>query len=158
MRGVLLLACGLVFGASLVGVRADMPAQAEKDLQGTWVAVSAERDGKAADDVVGHRLSFAGGRFEIHSRDGKLLYQGTFEAFPNQKPAAIDFKHSAGPLKGKVWKGIYSIEDGALKTCDNAPDLAKDRPREFSARAGSGHVAIVFKRKAKFTIDFPPRR
>ena len=37
----------------------------------------AERDGKAADDVVGHRLSFAGNRFEIQSRDGKPLYAGT---------------------------------------------------------------------------------
>ena len=30
----------------------------QKKLQGTWTATQAERDGKAADDVVGHRLLY----------------------------------------------------------------------------------------------------
>jgi hypothetical protein len=40
-------------------------------VQGTWTATKAERDGQAVDDVVGHRLSFTGNRFQILSRDGK---------------------------------------------------------------------------------------
>ena len=41
---------------------------AEKDLQGTWTATKAERDGKPAADVVRHRLSVSGDRFEIRPR------------------------------------------------------------------------------------------
>ena len=37
----------------------------QKKLQGTWTSTKAERDGKAADDVVGHRLSLTGNRFQI---------------------------------------------------------------------------------------------
>jgi uncharacterized protein (TIGR03067 family) len=44
-----------------------------KKLQGAWAATRAERDGKAADDVVGHRLSFTGNRFQIQSKDRKPL-------------------------------------------------------------------------------------
>src|SRR5215216_7362347 len=40
----------------------------QKQLEGTWTATKAERDGKAADDVVGHRLSFAGDRFQRQIR------------------------------------------------------------------------------------------
>ena len=105
-----------------------------------------ERDGKPADDVVGNRLTFKDGRFQIHSKDGKLLYEGTYRVDPGSKPAAIDFEHSEGTLKGKAWKGIYRLEGDTLTTCDNGPNLDKGRPSEFQAKAGSGYVLITFKK------------
>lgn len=150
MCPILLLTCGVLALGAAAG---EEPADAEKKLQGTWVAAMAQRDGKAAEDVIGHRLSFKGLRFEITSRTGKLLYQGTVSLHPDRKPPAIDFKHEGGELKGKVWKGIYALDDKALKICDNGPDPAKDRPTGFTAKEGSGHIVIVFKRKAKFTIS-----
>src|SRR5438477_5591423 len=45
-------------------------------LDGAWIAVSAERNGKPADELKGHRLTFAGDTFVIE-RDGKTLYKGT---------------------------------------------------------------------------------
>ena len=66
----------------------------QKKLQGTWTSTKAERDGKAADDVVGHRLSLTGNRFQIQSEDGKPLYAGTVRVDPSAKPAAIDFEHT----------------------------------------------------------------
>jgi len=137
-------ACWLALGTALAfGRPTDEPA---KPLQGTWAATKAERDGKAAKDVVGHRLSFTGNRFKITSKDGKALYEGTFKLLPNTKPAAIDFVHTKGDLKGKAWKGIYALDGDTLTTCDNAPDLAKGRPAAFTAKAESGHVVITFKR------------
>ena len=82
----------------------------QKHLQGTWTATKAERDGKAADDVVGHRLSLTGTRFQIQSEDGKPLYAGTVRVDPSAKPAAIDFEHTEGSLKGKAWQGILCPE------------------------------------------------
>jgi uncharacterized protein (TIGR03067 family) len=106
-----------------------------------------ERDGNAADDVVGHRLSFTGSRFQIQSKDGKLLYAGTVRLDESAKPAAIDFEHTEGALKGKAWKGIYALDGDTLTMCDNAPNLDKGRPAAFEAKSGSGYVLITFKRE-----------
>jgi uncharacterized protein (TIGR03067 family) len=146
MRRMIWAMCGLLLGTGLVPAFAQQAEEARKKLQGTWVATKAERDGKAADDVVGHRLSFTGDRFQIRSRDGKTLYEGTFRVDAETKPAAIDFEHTNGALKGKSWKGIYALDGDTLTTCDNAPNLDKGRPAAFEAKTGSGHVLITFKR------------
>ena len=69
MRRLITLMCGLILGTGLVSVFAQPAGDAPKSLQGAWTATQAERDGKAADDVVGHRLSFSGNRFQIRSKD-----------------------------------------------------------------------------------------
>ena len=135
-----------ILGTGAVLVFAQSAEETRKKLQGTWTATKAERDGKAAADVAGHRLSFTGNRFEIQSRDGKPLYAGTARLDPSTKPAAIDFDHTEGALKGKSWRGIYALDGDTLTTCDNAPDLDKGRPAAFEAKTGSGHVLITFKR------------
>jgi uncharacterized protein (TIGR03067 family) len=119
---------------------------ARKSLQGTWTATKAERDGRAADDVIGHRLSVTNNRFQIKCEDGKLLYAGTVRVDPSTKPAAIDFELTKGALAGTVWKGIYALNGDTLTTCDNAPDPAKGRPAAFEAASGSGYVLITLRR------------
>jgi uncharacterized protein (TIGR03067 family) len=146
MRRMTWAMCWLILGTGLVPVFAQRAEEAQKQLQGTWVATKAERDGKAAEDVVGHRLSFTGTRFQIRSRNGKLLYEGPFRVDASTKPAAIDFEQTKGALKGKAWKGIYALDGDTLTTCDNAPNLDKGRPAAFEAKAGSGHIVITFKR------------
>jgi uncharacterized protein (TIGR03067 family) len=136
----------LILGTAFAPAFAQPTEDAHKKLQGTWTATQAERDGKAAEDVVGHRLSFTGTRFEIQAKDGKPLYAGTVRVDPSAKPAAIDFNHTDGAVKGKAWKGIYALEGDTLKVCDNAPDLGKGRPAAFETKSGSGYVLITFKR------------
>jgi uncharacterized protein (TIGR03067 family) len=73
--------------------------------------------------------------------------EGTFRFDTSKTPATVDFEHTSGVLKGKVWKGIYAVDNhGTLKICDNAPALDKERPAAFEARAGSGYVLITFER------------
>jgi uncharacterized protein (TIGR03067 family) len=130
----------------LTGRGAGEPADKGDDkLAGTWSAVSAVRNGQAADEVKGHELTFADGKFVIKSK-GKVLYEGTYTVDAAKKPATIDFKHTEGALKGKTWKGIYLVDGDTLKTCDNSADLAKERPTAFEAPAKSGCIFIVFKR------------
>ena len=138
--------CWLILGTGLVPAFAHRPEEAQKELQGTWVPTKAERDGKAADDVVGNRLSFTENHFQIQSKDGKPLYAGTVRLDPSAKPPAFDFEHREGALKGKVWKGIYALDGDTLTTCDNGPNLDKGRPAAFEATTGSGHIVITFKR------------
>ena len=146
MRRMTWTMCWLILGTGLVPAFAQPAEEAQKQLQGTWEATRAERDDKAADDVVGHRLSFTGNRFQIQSKDGKLLYAGTVRLDPGATPAAVDFEHTEGDLKGKAWKGIYALDGDTLTTCDNAPNLDKGRPAAFEAKSGSGYVLITFRR------------
>ena len=63
--------CWVALGAWLFPAVAQSADESEKKLQGSWIAAKAVRDGKAASDVVGHRLSFAANRFHIESKDGR---------------------------------------------------------------------------------------
>jgi len=124
-----------------------LPAQAaDTGLQGTWIATEARRDGKAAEDVVGHTLSISENTFEISSKNGKHLYAGNVRIDSDAKPAAIDFEHKEGDLSGKSWKGVYALEGDTLKICDNAPNLNAARPTALKAPSGSGYVLVTFKR------------
>lgn len=144
-RRAVITLVGSVAAWPLTG-RAQPVEAAVHELQGTWSATSAEREGGRADDVVGHRLAFTGNRFEILSRDGKPLFEGTFRTNTSTSPAAIDFQHTGGTVKGTTWKGIYVLDGETLRICDNAPDPDKPRPAAFEAKAGSGHVFITFRR------------
>ena len=138
--------CWLIFSMGLSLASAQPTLASQQQLQGSWIASKAERDGKAADDVVGHRLSFTGNRFEIRSKDGKVVFGGTFRVRPGAKTAPIDFVHQQGSLKGKAWKGIYALNGDTLTICDNAENLKKARPTSFDAKSGSGYVLVTFGR------------
>ena len=146
MRALAWALCGLFVLMGAAPASGQPAAEARRALQGAWSATGATSDGKPADEVVGHRLSFTGDRFQIRSRDGKPLYAGTVKIQPGAKPAAIDFAHAEGALKGKAWKGIYAVDGDTLRICDNAPDLGKGRPTAFEAAPGSGHILITFER------------
>jgi uncharacterized protein (TIGR03067 family) len=145
MRAIAWVMCCFGFGTGLVSALAQPPEQSQK-LHGTWTAVKAERDGKAADDVVGHQLSFAGDRFQIRSKNGEPLYEGNFRLEPSTTPAAIDFEHTDGASKGKAWKGIYAMRGDMLDICDHAPSQEMGRPATFEAKTGSGYICITFTR------------
>jgi uncharacterized protein (TIGR03067 family) len=136
MRKLLLLSIG-VLAASAAHAQ---PAK----LDGSWTAVSAERNGASAADVVGHKLAFSGDRFTI-TRDGKTVFAGTYTADLAQQPARVDFVNAEGSLKG-TWLGILRLDGRTLQICDNAPDMTKPRPSAFAAPAGSGYVFVVFVR------------
>jgi uncharacterized protein (TIGR03067 family) len=74
------------------------------------------------------------------------LYAGMIQVDESVMPAAIDFEHTEGGLKGNAWKGIYAQDGDTLTTCDNAPNLEKGRPSAFEAKSGSGYVLITFRR------------
>ena len=146
MRRVISALCSFILRIAIVLAGAQLAMAADKELQGTWTATKAERDGKPAADVVGHRLFFSGDRFEIQSKDRKSLYSGTIRVDASAKPTAIDFEHAEGGLKGKAWKGIYALDGETLTICDNAENLDAARPWEFEAKSGSGYVLVTFNR------------
>jgi uncharacterized protein (TIGR03067 family) len=115
-------------------------------LVGTWRAIAAERNGAAAPDLVGHELVFTKDRFRI-SRDGKLLYGGTYMADPSTQPARIEFYQVEGSTLRGEWKGIYRVASGRLEIIDNAVDMSQPWPTHFATTPGSGYVLLQFEPK-----------
>jgi uncharacterized protein (TIGR03067 family) len=59
----------------------------------------------------------------------------------------VDLTETEGDAKGKTFRGIYEFGGDTRKVC-LAPE-GKDRPKEFSSKAGSGHILAVLKRVKK---------
>jgi uncharacterized protein (TIGR03067 family) len=150
MRGMMLILGSIVAAPWLILAFAHPGHDHEElPLAGAWTAVSSLRNGQPAGDVVGNRLLIKGDRFEIHSPKGDLMFSGAVKTDTSVTPAGIDFLHAHGGLEGKVWKGIYVLENGRLTVCDNAPNVEASRPTAFSAPAGSGYVLVTFTRNGK---------
>jgi len=115
-------------------------------LEGSWVAVRAERDGASAAELVGHHLHLAKGRYEIRGADGGLLYAGTYRIDATVEPAQIDFVNEVGEAAGVTWEGIYRFAGGELTIIDDAPNPSALRPTTFAAAKGSGYVLLTFRR------------
>src|SRR3954454_17230446 len=127
----------LIVGTGLLLAFAYPSEASEKELQGTWTATKAEQDGKSDSAVVGHRLSFAGNRFQIQSKDLKSLYSGTVQVDASAKPAAIDFEHTDGELERE------RVERDIRLRRRHADNLRKrTKPGERAARCvrGEGRV------------------
>jgi uncharacterized protein (TIGR03067 family) len=144
MRSLYLALC-LSLGP-IVGAWAADPATDPAKLQGTWQAVTAERNGAPAPEAVRHRLVFTKDRFQI-TREGKLLYGGTYAADPSVQPARINFRQEEGSTLRGEWKGIYRFEAGRLEIIDNADDMSKPAPTQFVTTPGSGYVLLRFEPK-----------
>jgi uncharacterized protein (TIGR03067 family) len=140
---VLLLAAGVLTAAD---AKQEAKQEIEK-LQGTWLLVSGERDGKkfTEDEVKGAKLIVKGNTWSIPGSDVGTGQEGTFTVDPTKKPKQTDSTTGGGPDKGKTWKGIYELKGDTQKVCLAPP--GKDRPKEFSSEPGSGHLLQVWKRE-----------
>jgi RNA polymerase sigma factor (sigma-70 family) len=77
---------------------------------------------------------------------GQALLKATFSVDISKKPKTIDYTLTDGPNKGKKQYGIYEIEGDTFRSCFAAP--GKDRPSDFTTKAGDERTASVWK-KAK---------
>jgi uncharacterized protein (TIGR03067 family) len=131
------LATGLVWSS----VRAEDKAS---PLEGRWVVVSVERDGKQDEALAGAVRVHTADSYTLTPKDGKTV-TGKWKADATKKPATIDLIPGEGRYKDKVLLGIYELDGETLRICFAEP--GKDRPTEFVARAGS--VLAVHKREKK---------
>ena len=118
-------------------------------LEGEWEMVSGERDGQMLpEDLVktGRRVSKDGEATVTIGNNPFMKAKYTVD--PTKKPKAIDYTVlSEGPNKGKTVLGIYEIDGDTVKFCSAA--VGKERPKEFSAPAGSGQTYSVWKKVKK---------
>jgi uncharacterized protein (TIGR03067 family) len=147
MRTRVLLAVGLV---ALLGADTAKK-EGGKDLdklQGDWVMESSQRDGKKmpAEELGKIKRTIAGDKMTI-TRDGDVIAKGTIKVDAAKKPKAIDVTFSNQAGEEQTIRGIYEVDGDRQKVCYAPPGM--DRPKEFSAEAGSGHTMSVWKKEKK---------
>jgi len=138
----------LIVAYLLIG--ADAPSDAVKkemtQLEGEWTMVSGERDGQPLpDNFLKNAKRVAKDGVSTISFGDRVYMKARFSVDPTKKPKAIDYEILEGETKGKKVLGIYEIDGDKLKFCFATPD--KDRPSDFTAKAGSGNTLSVWKRK-----------
>jgi uncharacterized protein (TIGR03067 family) len=139
----MLMVLGACFSAC-AHVDEDMDKEIQK-LEGTWVFISIEVDGKdAAKEVVKNaKLTIRGRRFSlVYDQE---FHNGIITVDPSKRPKTIDVIYSSGDEKGKKSLGIYEIRNDSLKVCIGVIDAA--RPTQFVSTPNSGHLLEVLKRE-----------
>jgi uncharacterized protein (TIGR03067 family) len=114
-------------------------------LEGKWSMVSGEANGLSMPKETvksGQRIAKDG---ETTITFGEQVYfKAKYRIDPTKKPKTIDYTMTEGPTKGKTHLGIYELDGDTIKFCFAAP--GKDRPSEFTAKAGSQWTLSVWKR------------
>jgi uncharacterized protein (TIGR03067 family) len=118
----------------------------DKDLlQGTWVFVSLERNGKKVtddDDFQYVLLKDAKWTFKGDTLKSPLWHEKvvvTFTLDPAKKPPAIDVVVKTADSKDTV-PMLYELKDDTLKLCTGgAPG---ERPKEFNSKGGQAILTL----------------
>lgn len=123
-------------------------------LQGTWTAVSAERDGKMISEEevkkLDLRLTIKDDEFmwmPLASKGPEHFPHGHFKLDTTKKPKAIDLTIDllfSPAKKTSTVLGIYEFDGDSLRLLKALPD--QGRPTEFRTTAKSGLEVITFKR------------
>jgi uncharacterized protein (TIGR03067 family) len=111
--------------------------------------VSLEVDGNQANEEDAKKITVineADGKWRIEV-EGKVIARGTSKIDPTAKPKAVDLTATEGESSGQTAQGIYEFGDDTRKVCLAPAD--KERPTEFAAPAGSGHILALLKRVQK---------
>jgi uncharacterized protein (TIGR03067 family) len=125
---------------------------AEKELaklQGTWVMVSGELDGKkAADEHVSRsKIMFDGNKMQIivPNQTAETVVADIVKIDPTKNPKEMHFIRKSGPNAGKTLIGIYNFEgDDQYKFAfDPAGSMTL---KEFVTKEGTGHIRNTWKR------------
>lgn len=143
LYGVLFVAAAVL--ALAADDKKDDAAKAElKKMEGTWLLVSGEEDGKQkpAEEVKVLTSVIKGDMLTILV-DGKPVFEGTLTVDPTKKPKTIDTVSKDKKVKSPA---IYELDGDTFKICVG---LKGERPTEFTSKKDSGYGLYVYKRDKK---------
>jgi uncharacterized protein (TIGR03067 family) len=148
LSGSLLFSQGLTQGKPDDSKSAEARKQAKGDLekmQGTWVCVEMEVEGKQAQLEEVRTASYSGDVLTLAS-GGKVYRTGSIVTLdPRQTPKATNTWDADGSFKDQTLPGIYAIDGDKLKVCFARP--GDSRPTEFTTKKGTGFLYIEYKRQ-----------
>lgn len=111
-------------------------------IQGKWIVVSSESDGKKSEQPVGAVITVDG--IHMTSRYKDKAYKDRYEIDPTKKPKWIDITRSGDDDEILKFRGIYFIEGHTLTICHAKP--GDKRPTEFATKLGDKRSIAVMKR------------
>jgi len=127
----------------------DDEAKEVKRFAGTWTMVSGEKDGEkvAAEHVKKGKITWKGKEcvLETPHQSKDPIKATVTRVDASKKPAELEWERLTGPDAGKKMLAIYEWVGDDQYRVVFAP-AGKDRPKEFSTKAGSGHIMHVWKR------------
>jgi len=115
---------------------------------GEWTMESGEINGQKMPDPLRAQFKRTVKADETLVMMGDQVFmRAQFAIDPAKKPKTIDYLQLEGPTKGAKQLGIYEWDGERLKFCFASPGQV--RPADFSAPAGSGRTASMWKRVPK---------
>jgi len=136
----------LVAGTWLTSAANTCRGAANDELQGVWVATSAELNGEPvpAKEVERTRFTFKGEKVLIRpTKDkDKADEEGTYKADSKKSPKQLDIT-----IKNKTVHGIYKVKGDELTVCYETGEKRENRPTKFATNKEEELVLIVFKRQ-----------
>jgi len=148
IRSALLLALTALLISQAWGEETQAAKQDMAQLQGEWSMASAGGGGAALpSDMLKNSKRVCKGDETTVVVGGQLLMKAKFTLDPSKKPKSIDYQVTGGPNAGKTQLGVYELDGDTVKFCFSAP--GKDRPTDFTTKAGDGRTSSVWKRDKK---------
>lgn len=139
MRRVLLIC--LVFTLTFVADRV-LGQDPATPLQGRWVVVDGEHNGKPMKGLNGGVMTVTGSAFEIRTASGNIL-KGTLKLDATKKPAQMDMVHA----DGVVWEAIYETSGDMFRLNYVAKGEKDPRPATFRTSEKTEESLIVLQRQ-----------
>ncbi|OAI48441.1 hypothetical protein AYO44_06920 [Planctomycetaceae bacterium SCGC AG-212-F19] len=153
------------FLAAAVLTSAQEPSQDHKAIQGTWLVVGYDQDGKQppaeilkkmkmviqADKItikprlVVEVVPFTKDKVKFSLDDGKSD-ESQFKLDPSKKTKVLDLTWRGDRGETKTTKGMYLLDDNTLRICFALAH--QNRPKKFPDEPKSGLVRMVLKRDA----------
>jgi uncharacterized protein (TIGR03067 family) len=115
---------------------------ADPAIQGNWVVVGAEHNGKPTTSLNGGTMTVTESRFEIHTAGGNLL-TGDLRLDRTKTPAEMNLIHD----NGTRWEAIYEASDNGFKINYVAAGTKDKRPASFSTSPDTEALLVLLKRK-----------
>jgi uncharacterized protein (TIGR03067 family) len=128
----------------------DDPVKIElRRMQGNWVQISVEADGKKLEGGKNKPTLTIRGRKWIEGAARES--DSSFTINPTNEPKQIDQTLRVGGDATVVLPGIYTLEDDTLKLCMPFPfggdfNVIRQRPTGFTTKPGDPFVIIVYRR------------
>ena len=144
------LAIAGLFAAAVAEAKDNKVDQEElKRLQGTWVLVSGEMEGKkvAAEAIEASRMTYSGDTITLNTphQSKQPITSKVKRLDPKKAPREMEWVRSAGPGAGRTMQAIYEFYGmDTYKVCFDP--AGKGRPKEFATTSAGCKILHVWKR------------
>jgi uncharacterized protein (TIGR03067 family) len=115
-----------------------------KDLEGTWLPLTAEMAGKKYPDQILKTMKLVVKDNKYTVTVGEQMDEGTCTLDQSKSPKEMDIKGTKGPNEGKTFLTIYEHDKDTLRVCYDLSGTG--RPTEFATKPKTSLFLVTYKR------------